>query len=61
MSSLISRRRQLIAMIVAEKSRLDSASSYIKRDIQSLVRILERRVNKLHGRIDAAIADDPET
>jgi transposase len=61
MADLVSRRRQLIAMIVAEKSRLDSASPIIKRDIQSLVRILERRVQKLDGRIDVAIADDPET
>ena len=47
-------------MIVAEKSRLDTASSVIRRDIQSLVGVLERRVIKLDGKIDAAIAADPE-
>lgn len=60
LADLVRRRRQLIAMIVAEKSRLDTASSVIRRDIQSLVGVLERRVIKLDGKIDAAIAADPE-
>jgi transposase len=60
MADLIRRRRQLIAMIVAEKSRLDTAPKIIRRDIQSLVRLLERRVTKLDQRIDQAIAEDPE-
>jgi transposase len=60
MADLVRRRRQLIAMIVAEKSRLDTASSVIRRDIQSLVQILERRVSKLDDRIDRAIAEDPD-
>jgi len=33
MADLVRRRRQLIAMIVAEKSRLDTASAVIRRDI----------------------------
>ena len=60
MADLIRRRRQLIAMIVAEKSRLDTASAVIRRDIQALVKALERRVAKIDERIDAAIAADPE-
>ncbi len=60
MADLVRRRRQLIAMIVAEKNRLDTASRAIRRDIQSLVRILERRVVKLDERIDQAIAEDAE-
>jgi transposase len=44
MADLVRRRRQLIAMIVAEKSRLDTASPIVRRDIQSLVQLLERRV-----------------
>ncbi len=47
--------------LLRRTSRLDSASPIIKRDIQSLVRLLERRVQKLDARIDVAIADDPET
>lgn len=60
MADLIRRRRQYIAMIVSEKSRLDSSSAVVCRDIQSLVKILERRVVKLDERIDASIAADPE-
>jgi len=60
MANLVRRRRQLIAMIVAEKSRLDTASAIIRRDIQALVKVLERRVVKIDERIDAAIAADPE-
>lgn len=60
MADLVRRRRQLIAMIVAEKNRLDTTSKVLRRDIQSLVRLLERRVSKLDQRIDRAIADDAE-
>ncbi len=60
MADLVRRRRQLIAMIVAEKSRLDTASRIIQRDIKSLVRLLECRVAKLDQRIDQAIIDDAE-
>jgi transposase len=60
MADLVRRRRQLIAMIVAEKSRLDTASALIRRDIQALVKLLEKRVAKLDDRIDVAIAADPE-
>jgi len=60
MADLVRRRRQLIAMIVAEKSRLDTASAVIRRDIQALVKVLEKRVTKIDERIDAAIAADPE-
>ncbi len=59
MADLVQRRRQLIAMIVAEKNRLEHARSAVRRDILSLVQVLERRVAKLDRRIDAAIAGDP--
>jgi transposase len=60
MADLVRRRRQLIAMVVAEKNRLDTASAVVRRDIQALVKVLERRVAKIDERIDAAIAADPE-
>lgn len=60
MTDLVRRRRQLIAMLVAEKSRLDTASVVVRRDIQSLVKVLERRVTKMDEQIDAAIASDAE-
>lgn len=60
MADLIRRRRQLIAMVTAEKNRLDTATVVIRRDINALVKILERRVTKIDERIDAAIEADPE-
>ena len=60
MADLVRRRRQLIAMIVAEKNRLDTASRIIQRDIKSLVQVLERRVAKLDQRIDQGIAEDAQ-
>lgn len=60
MADLIRRRRQLIAMVTAEKNRLDTSTAVIRRDINALVKILERRVTKIDVRIDAAIAADPE-
>ncbi len=60
MADLVRRRRQLIAMIVAEKNRLDTAPSIIRRDILSLLQVLERRVTTLDQRIDHAIAQDAE-
>jgi len=60
MADLIRRRRQLIAMVTAEKNRRDTATAVIRRDINTLVKILERRVAKIDERIDAAIAADPE-
>jgi len=60
LADLVRRRRQLVAMVVAEKNRLETASSAVRQDIRSLVNVLERRVRKLDERIDAAIAADPE-
>jgi transposase len=58
MAEFVRRRRQLIAMITAEKSRLETMSKPMCRDIQSLVGILERRVAKLDAKIDTAIRAD---
>jgi transposase len=61
MADLVRRRRQLIAMIVAEKNRLEHATAVVRRDIVALVKVLERRVQKLDHTIDDAIeADAPK-
>jgi transposase len=60
LADLVRRRRQLIAMIVAEKSRLDTATASIRGDITSIVAVLERHVAKLDQKIDASIDADPE-
>jgi transposase len=58
MANLVQRRRQLIAMIVADKNRLEHATCMVRRDILALIKVLERRVMKLDDCIDAAIAAD---
>jgi len=44
MADFVARRRQIVAMIVAEKNRLETVPAWLRRDIQSLIRILQRRV-----------------
>jgi len=60
MADLVRRRRQLISIIVAEKNRLDTASKLIRKDIEAVVKLLERRVAKLDEKIDQAIQADDE-
>jgi transposase len=61
MADLVRRRRQLIAMIVAEKNRLEHATGVVRHDILALVKVLERRILKLDQCIDEAIeADAPK-
>jgi transposase len=60
LADLVRRRRQLIGMIVAEKSRLDTSTASIRKDIKSVVAVLERHVAKLDQKIDASIDSDPE-
>jgi transposase len=60
LADLVRRRRQLISMIVAEKSRLDTSSGIAATDIKQVVDVLERHVAKVDKRIDAAIDADPE-
>ncbi|HET6417659.1 MAG TPA: IS110 family transposase [Polyangiales bacterium] len=58
LADLVQRRRQLIAMVVAEKNRLEHGSEAVRRDIVSLIQVLERRIAKLDRAIDQAIAKD---
>jgi len=60
MAELVGRRLQLISIIVAEKNRLDTASTLIRKDIEAVVRLLARRVAKLDDKIDQAIQADDE-
>jgi transposase len=60
LAAWIARRRQLIAMLTAEKNRLDTAPSEVVSDIRSLVRVLEGRIAKLDDKIDAALLADPD-
>jgi transposase len=58
-ADLVARRRQLVAMMVAEKSRLDTAPTALRKEMAGLVRLLAQRVARLERRsrgeaIDAA-------
>ena len=60
LADLVARRRQLIALIVAEKSRLDTAPRHVRSDVAGVVKHLEGRIARLDRRIDAALVADPE-
>jgi transposase len=60
LAALAARRRQLTAMLVAEKNRLRAATAALRADLRLHVRWLERRVARLDARIAAAIAADPD-
>jgi transposase len=60
MADLVARRRQLLEIVVAEKSRLENAPAWLRKDIHSLVAVVERRIAKLDTQVDASIALDPE-
>lgn len=60
LADLVARRRQLIAMVVAEKNRRDRAAEPVRRTIDSLLRTLERQVRAIDARIEALLQQDPE-
>lgn len=59
-ADLIARRRQLVEMLVAERNRLSVAPRALRREITSLIRILQRRIQRLEERIDTLLAADPD-
>jgi transposase len=59
-ADLIARRRQILAMIVAEKNRLPVAARALRREISSLIQILQRRVARLERQIDGLLQQDVE-
>ncbi|MBK7951769.1 MAG: transposase [Deltaproteobacteria bacterium] len=60
MGELAARRRQLIQMITMEKNRREQMPRWLRADQESLIRILENRVEKIDSLLDAAIAEDAE-
>jgi len=60
LADLVARRRQLIAMMAAEKNRLSMAPKALRREIAGLIAILQQRIDQLDRRVDAALAQDPE-
>jgi transposase len=55
----VTRRRQIIAMIVAENNRLKLANKRNKKDIKDHIQWLQRRLDKLETDIDKMIQSSP--
>ena len=60
LADLVARRRQLIAMIVAEKNRRDTATPTVRRTIDPVLHTLAKLVRDLERRIDATLRQDAE-
>jgi len=60
MSELAARRRQLIQLITIEKNRREQTPRWLRADLESLIRILQGRVEKIDSLIDGLIAEDAE-
>jgi len=60
LDELLSRRRQLVGMLVMEKNRLAQARDRrVRRDIKSLVEILEKRIRGCDGELQQLIQSSP--
>ena len=59
LQALVTRRRQLIDMLTAEKNRLASAPKWIQKDIRAHIQILERRLKHIDDDLDKLIKQSP--
>jgi transposase len=59
LESLLTRRRQIIEMLTAEKNRLGFARGSVKRDLSQHIRWLEKRLADVDGDLQDAVATSP--
>jgi transposase len=59
LDALLTRRRQLLEMLVAERNRLAHALPPVKKDIQKHIRWLERRLSDVDSDLDQAVQASP--
>jgi transposase len=60
LDELLGRRRQLMAMLVAEKNRLGQArDARVRRDIKSLIDVLQKRIRSCEGELQQLIHASP--
>jgi transposase len=59
LEALLTRRRQLLEMLTAERQRLPLARPAVRRDLQQHIRWLERRVREMDDELDDAIQASP--
>jgi transposase len=55
LDALLTRRRQLLGMLTAERNRLLVAAPAVRRDLQQHIRFLERRVREADGELQTAV------
>jgi len=59
LAALVARRRQLLAMVTAERTRLDTAPAVTRKQIKAHIGWLNRELAKLDAEIDATIRRSP--
>ena len=59
LADLVARRRQIVAMIVAERQREKSAPARVRKSIARLLKALQRELDSLDGDIDVAVRGSP--
>jgi transposase len=59
LSALLTRRRQLVGMLVAERNRLEHAPAAVGRSIRTHIRWLERQLGAVDRDLDEAIQQSP--
>lgn len=59
LDAVLTRRRQLLDMLIAERNRLAQAVPAVRRDVQAHIRWLERRLADLDRDLDAVIQQSP--
>lgn len=59
LTALVTRRRQLIGMLTAEKTRLKQAAKWIRKDIKAHMESLEKHLKKIEGDISKLIKKTP--
>ena len=60
LADLVARRRQLVAMVVAEKNRRDTAADPVRRSIDALLRALATQVREVDCKIEKLLRQDAE-
>lgn len=59
LAALVTRRRQLIGIRAAEKTRLKQAAKWTRKDIESLIKVLDKRLAKLEKEIADNVKNTP--
>lgn len=59
LEALLSRRRQILQMLTAEKNRLHSAPAWIRKDIQIHIQWLEKTLDKFNKELDRLVKKSP--